>query len=178
MTSLFSGYLQKSSNNKNRNHVGFSLTVKLKQNHFSLPRFTKFVRPACLWTQTYINHTKAIATGWGLVEFQSDKSDELLKVPLNMYSNKECNQAYEKSRQIPNGIIDSQLCAGNRGGHQDTCQGDSGGPLQVVNPVNNCLFYVIGLTSFGKSCGLSNNPGVYTRISAYLDWIEEVAWNK
>lgn len=120
--------------------------------------------------------TQAIATGWGLIDFGADRSDDLLKVLLNIYPLTECRRFFEQTRKIPNGIVESQLCAGNRGGRQDTCQGDSGGPLQVVTPGNNCIYHVIGLTSFGKSCGLSNSPGVYTRISSYLDWIESVVW--
>lgn len=55
-------------------------------------------------------------------------------------------------------------------------QGDSGGPVQVVTPGNICTFQLIALTSFGKSCGIADSPGVYTRISSYLDWIEPIVW--
>ena len=41
---------------------------------------------------------------------------------------------------------------------------------------NSCVYYVIGITSFGKSCAMSNAPGVYTKVSFYLDWIEGVVW--
>lgn len=105
-----------------------------------------------------------------------DRSDDLLKVQLNIFRNNECDAFFDRTRKLPDGIVESQLCAGNRGGRKDTCEGDSGGPLQVVNPGNNCIFHVIGLTSFGKSCGLANSPGVYTRISSYLDWIEANVW--
>lgn len=30
--------------------------------------FTKFIRPACLWSKTRINQRSAIATGWGKTE--------------------------------------------------------------------------------------------------------------
>lgn len=33
----------------------------------------------------------------------------------------------------------------------------------------------IGITSFGLACG-TGNPGVATRISAYIDWIEDIVW--
>ncbi|XP_021712395.1 uncharacterized protein LOC110680917 [Aedes aegypti] len=53
----------------------------------------------------------------------------------------------------------------------DTCEGDSGGPLQVklMHHVNLTPF-VVAVTSFGLPCGLSN-PGVYTKIAPYHDWI-------
>lgn len=30
-----------------------------------------------------------------------------------------------------------------------------------------------GIISWGQHCGFSNKPGVYVRISHYLDWIQE-----
>lgn len=60
-------------------------------------------------------------------------------------------------------------------------QGDSGGPLQVYRDTQDknmtCMYDVIGVTSFGKGCGLAVNvPGVYTRVSNYLKWIEDHVW--
>ena len=50
-------------------------------------------------------------------------------------------------------------------------QGDSGGPLQVKLMHSTSLTpFVVAVTSFGLPCGLSN-PGVYTKIAPYNDWI-------
>ena len=62
------------------------------------------------------------------------------------------------------------MCAGWDEGGRDSCQGDSGGPLTVLD-THGCPV-VVGLTSFGKGCGLPGKYGVYTRISQYRDWIE------
>lgn len=33
-------------------------------------------------------------------------------------------------------------------------------------------YALLGIVSFGpRTCGVSNFPGVYTRVSAYTDWI-------
>lgn len=44
-------------------------------------------------------------------------------------------------------------------------QGDSGGPLVVNNTV-------VGITSWVRPCG-RGYPDVYTRVSSFVDWIEE-----
>lgn len=105
-----------------------------------------------------------------------DRSDELLKVSLNIYDNQLCSRGYANSRQLRKGIMASQLCVGNVGGGRDTCQGDSGGPLQITKQENHCVFYIIGITSFGQTCG-SPVPAIYTRVASYLDWIESIVWN-
>lgn len=59
-------------------------------------------------------------------------------------------------------------------------QGDSGGPLQVPkyesSQQTSVLYYVIGVTSFGIGCAQPNLPGIYTRVSSFIDWIEEHVW--
>lgn len=32
----------------------------------------------------------------------------------------------------------------------------------------------MGIISWGRSCGLKNTPGVYTRLENYLSWIKKV----
>jgi len=138
----------------------------------------EFVRPICLQTSKEFNVRKSIASGWGRQEyFDENGSDILLKVTLDLFSNEECGVSFPKnSRTLKNGIADeSQVCAGSKTERKDTCQGDSGGPLQIYHPSEYCMYSIVGVTSFGKGCG-SNIPGVYTRVSNYLDWIEEIVW--
>ena len=54
----------------------------------------------------------------------------------------------------------------------DSCQGDSGGPLLMITDTTAT---VIGVTSFGQSCG-GPVPAVYTSVFSYLDWIEKEVW--
>ncbi|CAG2062816.1 unnamed protein product, partial [Timema podura] len=79
-----------------------------------------------------------------------------------------------KTNALAQGILPSMLCAGELAGGKDTCQGDSGGPIQISNKNNHCIHYIIGVTSFGKFCAGKNAPGVYTRVSYFLPWIESI----
>lgn len=141
-------------------------------------RFTEYVRPACLYTNPYVEQTQSIATGYGKNEFAaSENINKLMKVALHIYKNEKCAQNFGSDRRnLPRGIIQSMLCAGDIKGGHDTCQGDSGGPLLVTKKSNKCKFYLIGITSFGKSCGEPNTAAVYTKVSAYLSWIEATVW--
>lgn len=139
---------------------------------------TKYARPACLYVEQSVLATEPlIATGWGRTDFGGDSSDHLLEVTLQQFSNGDCSPSYEVSRRLPGGLNEeSQMCAGSRTERKDTCEGDSGGPLQIVHEESTCMFNVVGITSFGKGCGIVGVPGVYTRVSYYIDWIEKRAF--
>ncbi|KAL4121868.1 hypothetical protein QTP88_014291 [Uroleucon formosanum] len=143
-------------------------------------QFNNYIRPSCLYTNDNINYSqKVTATGWGSIEYGDRSSDHLLKVDLNLINNRQCGKLYEaesKTRTLNRGIIDSMLCAGDLAGGHDTCLGDSGGPLVVKSEKNACVFNLIGITSFGKLCATENSPGVYTKVSAFLPWIEQIVW--
>jgi len=104
-------------------------------------------------------------------------SDRLQKAQLDVIDNLSCTIRHNSSLEVPRGITPSMICAGDPSGNwtKDTCQGDSGGPLQIVHP-SKCLFQLIGITSFGKACAMIDIPGVYTRVSHYLPWIEGIVW--
>ncbi|GBP39274.1 Serine protease snake [Eumeta japonica] len=101
-------------------------------------------------------------------------SDTLQKVSLDLVSNQNCDQLLvdDRDRNWADGVADTQLCAGELRGGKDTCQGDSGGPLQVAKKENQCIFYLMGITSFGGKCAEPGKPALYTRVSEYIDWIE------
>lgn len=67
------------------------------------------------------------------------------------------------------------VCAGGRKVSKDTCQGDAGSPLQILNKDDN-IYEIVGITSFGLPCGTIGPSGVYTRVAAYIPWIESVVW--
>jgi len=66
---------------------------------------------------------------------------------------------------------DTQICAGYAVGGVDSCQGDSGGPL--YNTAADGNLRLAGITSWGEGCAFANQPGIYTDVIAYHDWIHE-----
>ena len=62
------------------------------------------------------------------------------------------------------------LCAAELTLAKDSCQGDSGGPLAVE--VDNS-WTLAGIVSWGYDCADPAFPGVYTRITQYISWIED-----
>lgn len=142
-------------------------------------QFTLTRHPACLaYPLPKDDLTPLTATGWGLTEYAGSPSERLLKVDIDLYSLDECSKVYQISRKLAQGIKDdSQICAGGKEAVGDTCQGDSGGPLQKPLSIpSHHIHLLVGVTSFGKACGIQNLPGVYTRVSNYLPWIEKIVW--
>lgn len=64
------------------------------------------------------------------------------------------------------------MCAGGNKG-EDTCSGDSGGPLMDSKLIGAQMRKtVVGIVSFGPgTCGIEDQPAVYTKVSEFLDWI-------
>lgn len=128
--------------------------------------FSRYVSSICLpqANQTY-SDVNATVVGWGAVSFGGAESSVLREVALPVWRNADCDRTY-----LLEDINDSFLCAGSPEPNQDACQGDSGGPLMALN--DNGRWEAIGIVSWGRRCGDPNFPGVYTRVSTYLDWIQ------
>lgn len=136
--------------------------------------FSSNLNAVCLETNDADPTIPLTITGWGKTSNTRDtRSSMLLKANVTTVGRNTCSESYTNWRKLPSGISPDQMCAGDPQGIRDTCQGDSGGPLQSVTAegVNR----LVGVTSFGRGCG-SPVPGVYTRVSRYLDWIESVVW--
>ncbi|XP_053694845.1 uncharacterized protein LOC128742491 [Sabethes cyaneus] len=131
------------------------------------------VVPACLWTDEEVRFKILEAAGWGQIGFAQEQTPVLLKVKLKPIGNEECAKFYtnDTNRKLRQGLQDHHICAVDE--KMDTCEGDSGGPLQIKLMHNGRVSpFIVGITSFGTVCG-NSDPGVYTRVAPYHDWIVE-----
>ncbi|XP_076672741.1 clotting factor B [Andrena cerasifolii] len=129
-------------------------------------RRSPYVIPICLPQSRYRNERFAGArptvVGWGTTYYGGKESTVQRQAVLPVWRNEDCNAAYFQP------ITSNFLCAGYSQGGKDACQGDSGGPLMLRA---DGRWTQIGIVSFGNKCGEPGYPGVYTRVTEYVDWI-------
>ncbi|XP_058836544.1 serine protease nudel [Topomyia yanbarensis] len=105
--------------------------------------------------------TLCTVIGWGAMWEHGKASDHLKYVTVPVLPT--C-----KHKNDRDGLY---ICAGLSEGGQDACQGDSGGPFVCQSVSNPHESYLAGVVSHGEGCARQNEPGVYTRVALYLDWI-------
>ncbi|CAO1427631.1 unnamed protein product [Diamesa serratosioi] len=160
-------------------HEKYSPSSSNQHNDIALLRmrqkvtYGEFIRPICLPTSPSLRSANAVGeklttAGWGKTE-SGEKSDIKLKVLVPIYDSQQCSAKYKsKGRNIST----NQICAGGNAG-EDSCRGDSGGPLMGLKSDGIPYWYLAGVVSYGPvPCGQQNLPGVYTKVSEYIQWIE------
>ena len=68
-------------------------------------------------------------------------------------------------------VTDLHICAGHEEGGKDGCGSDSGAGL-ITNVGGHMI--LSGVMSGGIRCGKPKQPGIYTRVSKYVQWIDDV----
>uniref|UniRef100_A0A665UH32 pancreatic elastase n=1 Tax=Echeneis naucrates TaxID=173247 RepID=A0A665UH32_ECHNA len=114
--------------------------------------------------QVLPHNNNCYITGWGRTKTGGQLSAQLKQAYLPVVDYRTCSSYGWWGSTVK----DSMVCAG--GGSESGCQGDSGGPL-------NCnvsgRWVVHGVTSFVSSsgCNTYKKPTVFTRVSAYISWM-------
>ncbi|XP_070118929.1 hepatocyte growth factor activator isoform X3 [Equus caballus] len=143
--------------------------IRLKKKGDRCAVRSQFVQPVCLpepGSAFPAGHKCQIA-GWGHQdENLSGYSSSLREALVPLVADHKCSSPEVYGADIsPN-----MLCAGYFDCKSDACQGDSGGPLACEK---NGVAYLYGIISWGDGCGRLNKPGVYTRVTNYVDWIND-----
>ncbi|KAJ1997259.1 hypothetical protein GGI04_005473 [Coemansia thaxteri] len=139
---------------------------------------SKFIQVARIFNGNLPEGTKLTAVGWGMTRTDGGPGgipDSLQQADIVVGSREDCSQfvpGYESS-DGPQICTENKLLLGT-----DTCQGDSG--TGVFISVDGRRF-LAGLTSYGANlqgdptCALDDGFGVYTRISYFRKFIDQVA---
>ena len=125
------------------------------------------INSACLPERNSEYYGTASVSGWGKVSEAGDLANILRAVNVTIMTDGECRAYYGPQR-----IESTMTCAGFDRGGRDACQGDSGGPMVVH--VGGGQAVLVGVVSWGIGCARAHNPGVYTQVSKYVDWIFDV----
>ncbi|XP_076053596.1 venom serine protease-like [Oratosquilla oratoria] len=124
------------------------------------------IKPICLPTRLLPRDSgvPAVAVGWGLNSYEQRVSTRLQEVEFDLMAPEVCRDRFPRVEPL---VTPRILCSWARG--RDTCKGDSGGPV-FVNIRDRSVIY--GIIANGPDpCG--QDPGMNTRITAYMDWIEQ-----
>lgn len=119
----------------------------------------------------YDDSDKAMVVGLGLTKsMQLARTLQAARLPT--LSKEKCEEGLISTDRIYK--RESMICAINVAEQRDSAQGDSGGPLFVQI---SGKFIVIGVVAFGPKYERDKvhveGPGYYTRVSRYIDWINE-----
>ncbi|XP_042637226.1 ovochymase-1 [Orycteropus afer afer] len=126
----------------------------------------EFISPICLpGKEDKVDlFAKCMTAGWGTTEPHRGETSKIIqqaKVPLISIAS--CRSYWGLD------IKNTNICGGAAG--SSSCMGDSGGPLQCAE---DGQYKLIGIVSWGSSNCHPSAPSVFTRISAYRDWITSV----
>jgi len=133
--------------------------------------FTNAISPVCLpaASDTVQDNQKGVVTGWGATIEGGNTVSNLRQVVVPIVNHGQCQRDY--GNEI---VDDTMICAGYPDGGKDSCQGDSGGPFVFYT---NNRWVQQGIVSWGNGCAEPNYPGVYSRVAAYRDWIDQTMTN-
>ncbi|XP_077416527.1 elastase 3 like isoform X5 [Vanacampus margaritifer] len=111
-------------------------------------------------------------TGWGRLYTGGPIADKLQQALMPVADHPTCSQPDWWGIAVRTTMV----CAGGDG-IVAGCNGDSGGPLNCKNMEG--AWEVHGIASFvsGLGCNYEKKPTVFTRVSAFNDWIDEVMMN-
>ncbi|XP_058811598.1 uncharacterized protein LOC131676532 [Topomyia yanbarensis] len=127
--------------------------------------FNSKILPACLWPNQEFIPLKLYSLGLEGARLS-------VRPRLSKY-----NQDCRKFFQVRNLVDNDQLCAENYYTTDNSCQDRSGDPVEGLISVGNIkISIVVGMATYNSGCVGKDTETitVYTRLSAYMDWIRVI----
>nr|XP_020020077.1 coagulation factor X-like [Castor canadensis] len=166
------------------NEVAHEVEVIIKHNKFMLDTydfdiavlklktpivFRTNVSAACLpqkdWAEaTLMTQKTGIVSGFGRTHEKGLPSTTLKMLEVPYVNRNTCKLSSGFT------ITQNMFCAGYDAKMEDACQGDSGGP-HVTHFKGT--YFVTGIVSWGEGCARKGKYGIYTKVSAFLKWINK-----
>lgn len=130
----------------------------------------QWVMPAIMPSRKEIHEGETHLYGWGQPKsYIFTASKTLQTVTTRIVPFEECKAALPDTAPL----AESNLCSDSLQQSISACNGDSGGPLVVER--KGTPSELIGIVSWGYiPCGLANLPSIYTRVSAYIEWVAKI----
>lgn len=130
--------------------------------------FRMNVAPACLpqkdWAEaTLMTQKTGVVSGFGRTHEKGRPSSTLKMLEVPYVDRNTCKVSSSFT------ITQNMFCAGYDTKLEDACQGDSGGP-HVTRFKDT--YFVTGIVSWGEGCARKGKYGVYTKVTAFLKWID------
>nr|XP_005988760.1 PREDICTED: chymotrypsin-C [Latimeria chalumnae] len=148
--------------------LGYDIALIKLAEHVTL---SDYIKLACIPPPEVIlsNNYPCYITGWGRLYTNGPIADKLQQALMPVVDHATCS----KPDWWGFGVRTSMVCAGGDG-IVAGCNGDSGGPLNCQNSLGK--WEVHGIASFVSSlgCNYEKKPTVFTRVSAYNDWISKI----
>ncbi|XP_063844245.1 serine protease persephone-like isoform X3 [Scylla paramamosain] len=142
--------------------------------------FNEAVFPYCVSPFVPPADTKVIVAGFGFIN-ETHKTTQLMEATLEVLPLSHCEEKYlnkeeQRLKKAYPSLLQGKpglLCAGDD--ISGVCKGDEGGPL--FREDEDGRRYLEGLISFtGSFCGEGVLPGIFTAISDYVDFIDEIIY--
>ncbi|XP_013149175.1 PREDICTED: tryptase gamma-like [Papilio polytes] len=142
--------------------------------------FKVFTNPSCIWPYEGDElFGKGYESGWGVVESDSKHQPEYQIDDVEVIDTNVCSEKLNEALHVNTIQLPHQICS-NYCNVNDTCKGDSGGPLMmpIINPyyTDFTVHYIVGIQSTSFGCDSPDNPNVYTKVSSFVNWIEDIVW--
>ncbi|XP_026529986.1 urokinase-type plasminogen activator [Notechis scutatus] len=152
---------------QNRDYNNDIALMKIRSSSGQCAKESAIVKTICLPSENLMlrDHSHCEVSGYGKQSKTAIYYSRVLKsASVQLIPQSTCKGYYEGHK-----VNENMLCASGSEWKTDSCSGDSGGPLTCMS---NGRMVLYGIISWGDGCAKERKPGVYTRVSRYIPWID------